>query len=116
MPRHVKKGDTVMITSGDYKGMTGEVIRVLTGKDRVVVKGSRIKGITKHLKPSRANPKGAMVTLDRTFHLSNVSPVAEGKATRVRFETKPNGEKKRIAVRGGKELSVVRGPRRKKKA
>ncbi|HEB60688.1 MAG TPA: 50S ribosomal protein L24 [Phycisphaeraceae bacterium] len=116
MPRHVKKGDSVIITAGAFKGMTGEIIRVLTDKDRVVVKGPRIKGITKHMKPSRLNPQGAIITLDRTFHISNVSPVVDGKPTRVRFQTKPDGSKVRVAARNGKELSVLRSADRKKKA
>jgi large subunit ribosomal protein L24 len=115
MPRHVKKGDTVIVTAGAYKGATGEVIEVLTKKDRVVVKGPRIKGITKHMKPSRINPQGSIVLLDRTFHLSNVSPVVDGKPTRVRFETKADGSKVRVAARDGKVLSTV-SPARKKKA
>ncbi len=115
MPRHVKKGDTVIITAGAYKGATGEVIQVLTKKDRVVVKGPRIKGITKHMKPSRINPQGSIVLLDRSFHMSNVSPVVDGKPSRVRFETKADGSKVRLAARGGKELSTV-SPARKKKA
>jgi hypothetical protein len=40
-----------------------------------------------------------------------VSPVVDGKPTRVRFETRPDGSKVRVAVRGGKDLHVLRGPR-----
>ncbi len=115
MPRHVKKGDSVIITAGAYRGATGEVVRVITGKDRVVVKGPRIKGITKHMKPTRINPQGSIITLDRSFHISNVSPVVDGKPTRVRFETRKDGSKARVAVRGGKEIDVV-SPAKKKKA
>jgi len=45
--------------------------------------------------------------------MSNVSPVVEGKPTRVRFETKADGSKVRVAARNGKELGVVRGPKKK---
>ena len=44
-------------------------------------------------------------------HISNVSPVVDGKPTRVRFPTKPDGTKVRAAVRGGKELHTLHGPR-----
>jgi len=43
MPAHVKKGDTVYIRSGDHKGMTGEVIRVITKSDSVVIKGINLR-------------------------------------------------------------------------
>ena len=39
MPRHIVKGDTVIVTSGSAKGSVGEVIRVLPDEDRVVVSG-----------------------------------------------------------------------------
>ena len=39
MPRHIKAGDQVMVIAGADKGQTGKVLRVLTGKQRVVVEG-----------------------------------------------------------------------------
>lgn len=117
MPRHIRKGDEVVITAGDFKGKTGTVVRIDTKNDRVVVHGSGIEGITKNMRPTRANPQGGRVELDRSFHLSNVSPAVDGKATRVRFQTKKDGSKVRVAANGGKELSVVRsaGAKSKKK-
>ena len=109
MPRHVRKGDTVMVTSGFYKGQSGQVLRVIPEDDRVVVKGINLK--TKHLKPTRLNPQGGIITREQPLHISKVSPVVDGKPTRVRFVTKPDGSKVRVAARGGKELGVVHGPR-----
>ena len=37
MPRHIKSGDQVMVIAGADKGRSGRVLRVLTGRDRVVV-------------------------------------------------------------------------------
>ncbi len=113
MPRHIRKGDDVIIRSGDFRGKTGTVVRILTKKDRVIVKGPQIEGITKNLRPTRVNPQAGQVTLDRSFHISNVSPLVDGKATRVRFDVKSDGSKVRVAALGGKalkELGVVRGP------
>ena len=112
MPRHVRKGDTVMVTSGFYKGQSGLVLRVIPEDDQVVVKGINLK--TKHLKPTRINPQGGIVTREQPLHISKVSPVVDGKPTRVRFETRPDGSKVRVAVRGGKVLGTVHGPREKK--
>lgn len=114
MPRHVRKGDEVIITSGDFKGKTGTIVQVLTSKDRVVVHGAGIAGIKKNLKPTRFNPQGGQVTVDRSFHISNVSPVVDGKPSRVRFECGADGSKTRVAARNGAELGKVRGPRKKK--
>ncbi|QYU66562.1 50S ribosomal protein L24 [Leptolyngbya sp. 15MV] len=112
MPRHVRKGDTVMITAGSNKGTVGEVLRVLTETDQVIIKGVNLR--TKHLKPNRVNPQGGIITKEAPLHISNVSPVVDGKPSRVRFVVKPDGSKVRVAVRGGKELGVVRGPEAKK--
>lgn len=107
MPRHIRKNDEVIITAGDFRGQTGKVVRVMTKESRVVVNGAGIKGVVRTLKPTRLNPQGGQVTVDRSFHISNVSPVVDGKAARVRFETKSDGAKVRVAVHGGKKLKEL---------
>jgi large subunit ribosomal protein L24 len=69
----------------------------------------------KHLKPTQANPQGGILRREMPIHISNVSPVIEGKPSRVRFETKKDGSKVRVAARNGKELHVLHGPRKQQK-
>lgn len=38
----IKKGDTVKIIAGDDKGKTGEVLRVLPSKNKVIVKDCKV--------------------------------------------------------------------------
>lgn len=109
MPRHIRKGDQVIVTAGNERGATGEVLRILGDKDRVVVQGINVR--VKHLKPSQANPKGGIIRREMPIHISNVSPVVDGKPTRVRFETAADGTKARVAVRNGKTLHTLHGPR-----
>lgn len=109
MARHVRKGDQVMVTSGDHKGKVGEVMRIITKNQTVLIKGINLR--TKHLKPSPKAPQGGIITREQALPLCKVSPVVDGKPTRVRFESKPDGSKVRIAARGGKVLGVVYGPR-----
>lgn len=109
MPRHIKKGDSVIITAGNDKGTVGEVIRIVSGKDRVVVKGVNIRA--RHIKPTQANPQGGIIRREMPIHKSNVSPVVDGKPSRVRFETKKDGSKVRVAARDGSELHKLRGPK-----
>ena len=103
MARHIKSGEMVMIRSGADRGKTGRVLRVLTGKDRVVVEG--INRVWKHVKPSQRNPQGGRIQKDAPIHISNVMPLdpTTGKGTRVRFEMK-NNVKHRIAVGSGADL------------
>ena len=48
---HIKKGDTVVVLSGDDKGVQGEVIATSPEEGKVIVKGVNI--IHKHVKPRR---------------------------------------------------------------
>jgi large subunit ribosomal protein L24 len=107
MARHVRKGDQVIVTSGNDRGRVGTILRVLTDEDRVVVQGVNVR--SKHLRPTQTR-QGGIVRREMPIHISNVSPVVDGKPTRVRFTSKSDGTKVRVAVRGGKELHTLRAP------
>ena len=96
MPRHIRKGDKVVVTAGNDKGAVGEILRVLTKKNRVIVKGVNVRN--KNIKPSQANPNGGVMKQEMSIHLSNVSPEVDGKPARVRYETQKDGAKVRIGV------------------
>ena len=110
MARHIRKGDMVIVTAGNDRGVTGEVLRVIPKTDRVVVQGINVR--SKHLKPSQASPQGGIVRREMPIHISNVSPVVDGKPTRVRFEVRKDGSKARVAVRGGKDLHILHGSKK----
>ena len=110
MPAHIRKGDVVFVRSGADRGKTGEVVSVDPASSTCVVKGINLR--TKHLKPNQMRPKGALVKVELPIHISKVSPMADGKPTRVRFVTKADGSKVRVASKGGKELGAV-APARK---
>lgn len=99
MAQHVRKGDLVFIRSGDDRGSTGKVLRVLVDKGKVVVEGVNVR--RKNVKPSQSNPQGGVVDREMPIHISNVAPVADGKPTRVRFQFRDNGLKVRVAVCNG---------------
>ena len=113
MPRHVRKGDTVMITAGDQRGKVGEIKRVIPKTDRVIVQGVNLR--TKHLKPTRINPQGGIITKEAPIHISNVSPVVDGRPVRVRFKTRDDGSKLRVsATKDEKTIGrEIHGPRKK---
>ncbi len=111
MPMHVRSGDQVMVTSGALKGTIGEVMRVDASNSRVFIKGVNLR--TKNIRRTQQNPQGGVITKEAPIHISNVSPVVDGRPTRVRFEVKEDGSKQRVAVRGGKVLGEVRGAKKK---
>ena len=69
----IKKGDTVMVIAGDDKGKTGEVLKVLTKKDAVIVAGCKVA--KKAVKPSEENKEGGFVNKEMPIHISNVKKV-----------------------------------------
>ena len=107
MGRHIKQGDSVIVTSGNDKGTVGEVISVSPKHDTCIVKGVNVR--TKHMKPTQQNQQGGIIKTEMPVHISNVSPCVDGKPSRVRFEVGEDGSKRRIAARDGSELHVLRG-------
>ena len=107
MALHIKKGDTVEIISGDHKGATGKVLRVIPDKNRVIVQGHNL--VKKHVRPSRKNPQGGRINVEQPIHISNVLPVnpKSSKGSKVKFKVEKDGTKKRVAV-DGSEIGVVK--------
>ena len=95
-----------MVTTGADKGKTGRVLRVLTGKDRVVIEG--INRVWKHVRPSQRNPQGGRIQKDAPLHVSNVMPLdpSTGKGTRLKIEVR-DGVKHRLAVKSGTDLGII---------
>ncbi|MBD3298198.1 MAG: 50S ribosomal protein L24 [candidate division Zixibacteria bacterium] len=70
MSQVIKKGDTVRVLSGQYRGKTGRVLRVIPKKSRVVVEG--VNMIHRHTRPTQRNPKGGIIEKEAPIHMSNV--------------------------------------------
>ena len=95
----IKKNDMEKIIAGKDKDKTGKVLQVKDG--RVLVEGCNM--VTKHTKPSAANPNGGIVNQEAPMDISNVMLFVDGKATRVGFEIR-DGKKVRIAKATGKVI------------
>ena len=67
---HIKTGDTVIVLSGDDKGVKGEVIAVSPEEGKVIVKGANI--IHKHVKPRRQGEAGGIVDAEGAIYASKV--------------------------------------------
>ena len=95
----IKKGDTVKVIAGKDKDREGKVTAVKNGK--VVIEG--INQVTKHTKPSQANPQGGLVKQSAPIDMSNVMYVSKGKASRVGFKFQ-DGKKVRYAKATGEVI------------
>ena len=80
---HIKKGDQVIVISGEYKGQQGRVLEIIRDKDRAIVEG--VNMVSKHTKPNAENPQGGIVKKEAAIHITNVLPVdpSTGLPTRV---------------------------------
>jgi large subunit ribosomal protein L24 len=107
MALHIKKGDTVEVIAGDYKGATGAVLRVLPKQNKVVVQGLNLA--KKHVRPSRKNPQGGRINVEQPIHISNVLPVdpKTSKGSKVHYQLDKNGGKKRLTAQGS-EIGLVK--------
>ena len=97
----IKKGDTVKVITGKDKDKEGKVLSVDVKNGKVLVEG--VNMVSKHAKPSQANPNGGIMQKEAAIDASNVMLVHEGKATRVGF-TVQDGKKVRVAKATGKVI------------
>jgi large subunit ribosomal protein L24 len=88
---HVKKGDQVEVTSGNFRGSSGRILAVFPGKQRVLVEGVRI--IKKHLRKSQDNPSGKIAEREGPIHISNVKLIEREGKTEKNAAKKPKKEK-----------------------
>ncbi len=97
MAARIRKGDTVVVIAGTYKGRRGEVLSVQPKTDRAVVQG--VAMAKRHNKPQGMGQPGGIVEREAAVHLSNlmlIDPKSE-KPTRVGFRTLDDGRKVRVA-------------------
>ena len=99
----IKKGDKVVVLSGKDKGQTGTVQQVMPKEGKIMVEGINV--MTRHRKPSQANPQGGIDRMPAPMAISKVAVAdpKDGKPTRVRFEEK-DGKKVRVAVKSGETI------------
>lgn len=97
----LKTGDTVKVIAGNEKGKSAKVVKVLVDSDRVVLEGLNL--VTKHKKPSAANPNGGIEKVEAPLHVSNVMLVdsSNGQPTRVGRKLDENGKLQRFSKKTG---------------
>lgn len=100
----LKKGDTVIVRAGKYKGKTGKVLATHPTENKVTVEGINI--VKKAVKPNREHPQGAIVELTKPIWVSKVSIVepTSKKASRIGFKLNDDGTKTRVFKTTGKEI------------
>ena len=108
MAKNIKKGDMVVVLSGDDKGKVGQVMRVDTDAGKVLVQG--VNRVYRHLKPSRQHPRGGRIQKEMPVNISKVLPVdpKTNQPTRVGFRVNEDGSKERFARKSKASLGLIR--------
>lgn len=99
---HVKKGDLVKVISGDDKGKTGKVLKVIPSENRALVEGVNI--VTKHRKPTAQNTSGKIEKIEAPIHVSNIMVMvggSNGTPTRIGRKLNDSNQLQRVAKRTG---------------
>jgi len=100
----LKKGDTVMVRAGKYKGKTGKISQVHYATNMVTIEGINI--VKKHRKPTQAQPQGGIIELTKPLPVSKVgiADQAKKKPSRIGFKLDAKGGKSRVYKTSGKEV------------
>ena len=103
MSRWIRKGDKVVVISGNEKGKTGEVIA--RNEDRIIVQGVNIR--KKHAKRKQKAPGAEILEMEMSFHVSNAALCNEdGKPVKAKVRMNKDGSKELYYLEGGKEVAL----------
>ena len=103
MAMHIRKGDRVAVLTGRDKGKSGEVVKVITKKDRAIVQG--VNMVKRHTSPSGGSA-GGIIEKEAAIHVSNLALIdpKDDKPTRVGVKVLDDGRKVRFAKRSGEVI------------
>lgn len=105
MAHRIRKGDTVVVISGDDKGKTGRVLSVDETKNRVIIE--KVNFVKRHTKPKGSNRQGGILEKEAPVNMSNVmlwDPKA-GRGVRVGTRITKDGKRERVSRATGDTLS-----------
>lgn len=95
----IRREDTVMVTKGKDRGRTGEVRKIITAHNRVIVTG--INMVKRHMKPRGQTSPGGIIDREAPIPLANVALICEScqQPTRIGFRAMQDGRKARFCKR-----------------
>ena len=99
------KNDTVIVKTGNSKGVKGKVIKVFPKENKAMVEGVNL--ISKHTKPNAANPQGGIIKQEAKIHISNLMLIdpKSGEPTKVgRKRDEKTGKLLRVAKKTGEVI------------
>lgn len=100
----IKKGDTVVVISGEHKDRRGKVLKVFPREGRATVEGVNI--LKRHTRPTRTAPQGGIVERPGPLPISALMLVCPrcSKPARIGRERLADGSYVRICRRCGQDI------------
>ena len=95
----IKKGDSVKVITGNYKGQTGRVLKINFNNNRALIEG--VNKVKKHTRPSQENPQGGIVEKEMSINMSNLMLLNKNKPVKVGFKVSDKGKRIRINRKNG---------------
>ena len=93
----IRRNDTVLVTTGKDRGKRGRVLKVIPGKNRLLVEGVNL--IKRHTKPNPGrNIKGGIVQREASLHASNVQIVCPECSTPTRIGHRILGDGRKVRI------------------
>ena len=100
---HIKKDDTVIILSGDDKGVKGKVLETSPEEGKVIVEGAN--KIKKHVKPRRQGEVGGIIEAEGAMYACKVALYCDNCKKGVRSQVKvEDGKKIRVCAKCGQKI------------
>ncbi len=100
----LKKGDTVVVRTGKYKGKSGKVIATHPRLNKVTVEGINV--VKKHQKPNKQYPQGGIIEITKPIYVSKVgiADTTGKKPMRIAYKLDKDGNKTRVYAQNKKEI------------
>jgi ribosomal protein L24, bacterial/organelle len=99
----LRKGDRVRVIAGKDLGREGVIMRVLPGRNRVIVEGVNVA--KKHQRPQRATMQAGIIDKDMPLDASNVALVCGSCGpTRIGYRFDAAGKKVRVCAKCRSDL------------
>jgi len=92
--KKIKKGDSVKVISGNYKGQSGRIIKIINKNNRAIVEG--INKVKKHMRPNQENPQGGIIEKEMSIHMTNLMLMYKNKPVKVGFKFIKDNKKVRF--------------------
>ncbi len=102
-----KKGDNVLVISGDDKGKKGKIVDIFPDKRQAIIEG--VNFLRKHNKPTQKVPQGGIVKKEGPLHISNIKLICNkcNQATAIKRERTKEGKRVRVCKKCGEIIDKV---------